>query len=132
MLVAGPALPVACITFYKGQKELLLSKLRDLNSDELVGVNCRVDTVDSYQGSEAEFVVLSLVRTGFRLPSPFVTDFRRVNVAMSRARRFLCIVGCRTSFSEALVQLPNEMNPTRVYRSILENLQRRAAILRCA
>ena len=133
MLVAGPALTVACITFYKAQKELLLSKMRDLsNEGELVGVNCRVDTVDSYQGSEAEFVVLSLVRTGFRPNSPFVTDFRRVNVAMSRAKRFLCILGCRSSFSEALVQLPHETDPTRVYRSILGNLQRRGAILRCA
>jgi hypothetical protein len=133
LLVLGPALPVACITFYKAQKELLRRKLDELAAaGGLIGLNCRVDTVDSYQGSEAEFVVLSLVRTGFRSDSPFVTDFRRVNVAMSRARRFLCIVGCRASFSKALVQLPSHSAPVPVYGSILETLQKRNSILRCA
>jgi len=51
-----------------------------------------VDTVDRFQGSSKEVVVVSFVATG-DLESPIFEDHRRVNVALSRAKKALVLVG---------------------------------------
>jgi DNA replication ATP-dependent helicase Dna2 len=51
-----------------------------------------VDTVDRFQGSSEEVVVISFVATG-DLSSPVFEDYRRVNVALTRAKRALVLVG---------------------------------------
>ena len=51
-----------------------------------------VDTVDRFQGSAKEVIVISFVATG-DLESPIFEDFRRVNVALTRARKALVLVG---------------------------------------
>lgn len=50
-----------------------------------------VITVDSMQGREADVIVLSCVRTGTSIG--FLSDAQRLNVALSRAREMLYIVG---------------------------------------
>jgi DNA replication ATP-dependent helicase Dna2 len=51
-----------------------------------------VDTVDRFQGSSKEVVVISFVATG-DLSSPIFEDYRRVNVALTRAKKALVLVG---------------------------------------
>ncbi|WP_436931863.1 AAA domain-containing protein [Halosimplex halobium] len=51
-----------------------------------------VDTVDRFQGSSKEVVVISFVATG-SLDSPIFEDYRRVNVALTRAKKALVLVG---------------------------------------
>jgi DNA replication ATP-dependent helicase Dna2 len=51
-----------------------------------------VDTVDRFQGSSKEVIVVSFVATG-SLDSPIFEDYRRVNVALTRAKRALVLVG---------------------------------------
>jgi DNA replication ATP-dependent helicase Dna2 len=51
-----------------------------------------VDTVDRFQGSAKEVIVVSFVATG-ELNSPIFEDRRRVNVALTRAKRALVLVG---------------------------------------
>ncbi|WP_313695527.1 AAA domain-containing protein [Halorarum halobium] len=51
-----------------------------------------VDTVDRFQGSSEEVIVVSFVATG-SLASPIFEDPRRVNVALTRAKKALCLVG---------------------------------------
>jgi DNA replication ATP-dependent helicase Dna2 len=51
-----------------------------------------VDTVDRFQGSSEEVVVISFVATG-DLSSPVFEDYRRVNVALTRAKKALVLVG---------------------------------------
>jgi DNA replication ATP-dependent helicase Dna2 len=53
-----------------------------------------VDTVDRFQGSSKEVIVVSFVATG-GLDGPIFEDYRRVNVALTRARRALVLVGDR-------------------------------------
>jgi len=53
-----------------------------------------VDTVDRFQGSSKEVVVLSFVAIG-GLDGPLFEDYRRVNVALTRAKRALVLVGDR-------------------------------------
>ncbi len=52
-----------------------------------------VDTVDGFQGREKEAVVISLVRSNRNGEIGFLADTRRMNVALTRARRKLIIVG---------------------------------------
>ncbi|WP_257297921.1 AAA domain-containing protein [Haloarchaeobius sp. FL176] len=51
-----------------------------------------VDTVDRFQGSAKEVIVVSFVASG-DLDSPIFEDYRRVNVALTRAKRSLVLVG---------------------------------------
>ncbi|MEF8870370.1 MAG: AAA domain-containing protein [Haloarculaceae archaeon] len=51
-----------------------------------------VDTVDRFQGSSKEVIVISFVATG-DLDSPIFEDYRRVNVALTRAKKGLVLVG---------------------------------------
>jgi len=57
-----------------------------------VGEGVAVDTVDRFQGSSKEVVVVSFVATG-DLDSPIFEDYRRVNVALTRAKKALVLVG---------------------------------------
>ena len=54
--------------------------------------NTAVDTVDRFQGSAKEVIVVSFVATG-DLDSPIFEDYRRVNVALTRAKKALVLVG---------------------------------------
>ena len=51
-----------------------------------------VDTVDRFQGSSKEVILVSFVASG-DLDSPIFEDYRRVNVALTRAKRSLVLVG---------------------------------------
>jgi superfamily I DNA and/or RNA helicase len=52
-----------------------------------------IDTVDGFQGREKEAVVISLVRSNRECEIGFLADERRLNVALTRARRKLIIIG---------------------------------------
>ena len=51
-----------------------------------------VDTVDRFQGSSKEVIVVSFVATG-SLDGPIFEDYRRINVALTRAKKSLVLVG---------------------------------------
>ncbi|CAI49563.1 ATP-dependent DNA helicase Dna2 [Natronomonas pharaonis DSM 2160] len=55
-----------------------------------------VDTVDRFQGSSKEVIIVSFVATG-ELSSPIFEDYRRVNVALTRAKKALVLVGDATA-----------------------------------
>ena len=52
-----------------------------------------MDTVDGFQGREKEAIVISLVRPNPECEIGFLSDTRRMNVALTRARRKLLVVG---------------------------------------
>ena len=52
-----------------------------------------VDSVDGFQGREKEAILLSLVRSNRENEIGFLTDIRRMNVALTRARRKLIVIG---------------------------------------
>ncbi len=76
-------------------------------------VDPRVDTVDAFQGKQVDVLVYSLVRVGEK-ENPFLADRRRLNVAFSRGKRLLLIVGHRESaehsprLSRALQLIPRD------------------------
>ncbi|MBY0512967.1 MAG: hypothetical protein K2P78_03535 [Gemmataceae bacterium] len=87
LLAAGLAPEqVAVIAPYRAQVRLL----RDLLADT-PGVE--VDSVDGFQGREKEAVVFTLVRSNPAGEIGFLADTRRTNVALTRARRKLLVIG---------------------------------------
>ncbi|KAH9916918.1 AAA domain-containing protein [Fomitopsis serialis] len=89
-LVGAGVLPsqIAVITPYQAQVALLASTLRPV-----YGLDLEIGTVDGMQGREKETVIISLVRSNEKREVGFLKDKRRLNVAMTRARRHLCVVG---------------------------------------
>lgn len=134
-LVAQPEaqrLSVAVISFYKAQIGLLRDRLRRENlPPEWFDPWRDVNTVDQFQGSERDVVIVSLVRTDARLTGEFVRDFRRINVAFSRARRLLIVLASEQTFGEAKVEVPGvragAVVATTAYRSIYELAARAGA-----
>jgi ATP-dependent RNA/DNA helicase IGHMBP2 len=76
---------VAVIAPYAAQVRLL--------RERLAVPGLEIDSVDGFQGREKEAVVISLVRSNPRSEIGFLGDLRRMNVAMTRAKRKLVVVG---------------------------------------
>lgn len=76
---------IAIITPYRGQVQCLREALGARAMD--------VNTVDSFQGQERDVVYISLVRSNDRSEIGFLKDYRRMNVALTRARMKLVVVG---------------------------------------
>lgn len=81
---------IAVITPYKGQKRLILQEIsRGKAAEKLHRID--INTVDAFQGDEAEIVIFCCTRT--KTPTNFFKDPRRINVAFSRAKNELIILG---------------------------------------
>lgn len=52
-----------------------------------------VNTVDSFQGQEKDIIIVSTVRANDRKDIGFMKDERRVNVALTRSRHLMIVVG---------------------------------------
>jgi hypothetical protein len=102
---------IGIISLYRAQILQIQSKLRDENAPELrkfleaKGVN----TVDQFQGSERDIIIVSLTRTDDHLSGEFIKDFRRINVAISRARKLLIVIGRQKTFDSGQVEVPAEV-----------------------
>jgi superfamily I DNA and/or RNA helicase len=55
--------------------------------------NVKLNTVDAFQGQEADVVYISLVRSNENGEIGFLKDYRRMNVAMTRAKKKLVVIG---------------------------------------
>lgn len=76
---------VAIIAPYAAQVRLLRSRLDDRRIE--------IDTVDGFQGREKEVVLLTMVRSNADGEIGFLADTRRTNVALTRAKRKLIVLG---------------------------------------
>ena len=77
---------IGVISPYRAQVDLL---------DEMLPKDARiaVQTVDGFQGQEREVIYISLVRNNENGQLGFLTDYRRMNVAMTRAKKKLVVIG---------------------------------------
>ncbi len=76
---------IAVISPYSAQVKLLRELLKDSEIE--------IDSVDGFQGREKEAVIVSLVRSNREGEVGFLADTRRMNVALTRARRKLIVIG---------------------------------------
>jgi superfamily I DNA and/or RNA helicase len=60
---------------------------------ELLPKPMRISTIDSFQGQEKEIIILSLVRSNDDGDIGFLKDYRRMNVAITRAKEQLFVIG---------------------------------------
>lgn len=74
----------AFISPYAGQVAL---------AKELLPAGMRISTIDSFQGQEKEIIILSLVRSNDDGVIGFLKDYRRMNVAITRAKEKLYVIG---------------------------------------
>ncbi len=59
----------------------------------LTTANIAINTIDGFQGQERDVIYISLVRSNGKHEIGFLQDYRRMNVAMTRARMLLVVVG---------------------------------------
>ena len=84
-------LDVGVISFYLAQTNELRDRVGSKDGNRWQHLDVQVNTVDQFQGRECSVIIVSLVRTG-EVGGEFVKDYRRINVAFSRAKNLLVIV----------------------------------------
>lgn len=90
---------IALISPYKKQVEYLKDHIRDLENYEQYQSQIDINTIDSFQGQERDLVCISLCRSNSNQDIGFLADIRRMNVAMTRARMKLIVVGDSATLS---------------------------------
>jgi senataxin len=92
----------AVITPYKSQVKLFIEKLNNIKNKLSKNIDIEINTVDSFQGQERDIVIFSTVRSNFLNDDEynknhtgigFLNDFRRMNVALSRAKYACYVIG---------------------------------------
>ncbi len=86
---------IAVIAPYAAQVRLIRDLFRrsELHGPDATGGQIEVDTVDGFQGREKEAIIISFVRSNGSCEIGFLKDYRRTNVALTRARRRLIVIG---------------------------------------
>eukprot|EP00754_Rhynchopus_humris_P005162 Rhum_TRINITY_DN12585_c0_g1::Rhum_TRINITY_DN12585_c0_g1_i1::g.52443::m.52443/K14326/UPF1, RENT1; regulator of nonsense transcripts 1 len=87
---------IGVITPYSAQVRAIRSEVsRNLGSDVRNAVE--VKSVDGFQGREKDVIILSMVRSGGpgggTVDTGFISEWRRINVALTRAKYGVCVVG---------------------------------------
>ena len=88
------------ISPYKAQVQYLRSKIRGSSFLRPFRSLITVNTVDGFQGQERDVVFISLVRANEDGQIGFLNDLRRMNVAITRARMKLVILGDATTLTK--------------------------------
>jgi superfamily I DNA and/or RNA helicase len=112
------------ISPYKAQVELLKDIVEKDAEIQSSGIKVSVNTVDGFQGQERDIIYISLVRSNEKGEIGFLADIRRMNVAMTRARKKLVVFGDSStlgnhSFYKDFLEYAEEING---YRSAYEYL----------
>ena len=107
------SIDVGVISPYRAQVQLLRQMIKRSEYLRPYRRLISVNTVDGFQGQERDIVVISLVRSNNEGQIGFLSDLRRMNVAMTRARMKLIIMGnartmTRTKFYRELFEYVND------------------------
>jgi len=92
-------LDVGIISPYRAQVQLLRKILRQNEFFKPFRRSISVNTVDGFQGQERDIIVISLVRSNDEGQIGFLRDLRRMNVAITRARMKVIILGDRRTLT---------------------------------
>jgi predicted DNA helicase len=89
---------IGIISPYKEQVQYITELIAE---DEMLKLhhNIRVKTVDGFQGQEKDIIYISLVRSNDRGEIGFLSDTRRMNVALTRAKKKMVVIGDSATIS---------------------------------
>lgn len=90
---------IAIISPYKQQIHILNELLLSTPSLQPFLHKISVNTIDSFQGQERDVVYISMTRSNPEGSIGFISDTRRMNVAMTRARKKLVVIGDSATLS---------------------------------
>jgi hypothetical protein len=107
--------PIGIICMYSAQKAKIEEAFSRRPWDVRFRNMVRIDTVDSYQGKENTIVIVSLVRCNNRGDQGHVRIPNRCNVALSRAKERLFVVGARSMWGSVQKRWP--------MRKVLDEIQ---------
>jgi len=106
-VAADATYSVGVLTGYAAQKSTLERALASrLGSGHHLHIEC--NTVDAFQGREVDLLIYSVTRSNPKQALGFLGEMKRLNVALSRGREYLVIVG-----DHHFSQVANEPNPLR-------------------
>lgn len=112
---------IGVISFY-GEQVKRLQRMLDQEL-RLPHLMVRTGTVDRFQGSERDIIVLSMVRNNQNKHGDigFAKDYRRLNVALSRAKELLVLVGS----SEMFTKRAKQAETRKMYKHVLEVVKKK-------
>lgn len=120
----------------KRTKKMKFNNISSKREERLV-----ISTVDEFQGDERDIIIVSMVRNpkGTRYSTDFIDKFERINVALSRARCMLIVVGSQDFLSKSSINLPDingrkefDKNAFPVYKEIIRTIQTKGKILQAS
>ena len=92
---------IGVITPYAAQVHLIRKRLQSMDFQH---IQVDVNTVDAFQGSQRDIIIYSTVRSNSEKSIGFLDKEARLNVALSRAKRALIIIGDAGFFNDAKIQ----------------------------
>ncbi|MFN0047891.1 MAG: IGHMBP2 family helicase [Cytophagales bacterium] len=92
---AQKGISIGIISPYKEQVEFIRTNIA---SNWMAEHNITINTIDSFQGQERDLIYISLVRSNAKSEIGFLKDYRRMNVAMTRAKKKLVVIGDSATF----------------------------------
>lgn len=90
---AGKQVRIGVISPYKEQVQYLTTLINEDEHLQNYKSQIAVKTIDGFQGQEKDIICISLVRSNDNKEIGFLSDIRRMNVALTRAKRKLIVIG---------------------------------------
>lgn len=116
------SLNIGIIAGYRGQVKLLRKEMDLAKYDNFKG-SIDIDTVDKFQGAERDIIIYDIVRSSPKEQDVigFLEDYRRINVAFSRVKRLLFIVGDKDYLlNRAIVHPQSNFKPFKLQQIVKE------------
>jgi ATP-dependent RNA/DNA helicase IGHMBP2 len=92
---------IGIISPYQEQVKTIIPLLNDFDHIAESTGSISVNTIDSFQGQEKDIIYITLTRSNVERNIGFLEDIRRINVAMTRAKKKLVIIGDSTTLSKS-------------------------------
>lgn len=87
------AITIGVISPYKEQVQYITNQLNEDEELTHFRKSIAIKTVDGFQGQERDIIYISLVRSNELMEIGFLSDIRRMNVALTRAKKKLVVIG---------------------------------------
>jgi len=89
---------IGIISPYSAQVRYLTEQVKE--EEQFRGFDIEINSIDGFQGQEKDIIYISLVRSNDMGDIGFLADYRRLNVALTRAKMKLIIIGDSSTISQ--------------------------------